>query len=285
MVVQIGVRYWNKILKSVSRDNMTISPKKYWIFHSRNTFSSSKLETKKTKYYFSHFLLLLFSIRFAINPWTKWKVLKIRVHLSTSIAHFEALLENGQIPVFRGHREVTSMTQPDQKSFSFCFPSPSSLLPSFSPPPTTNPPSSVLLRRSADWHFDLSDATLEYSFSRRAAVLIVFADCNLIVRQRGNWKSVRERVSPILQNLPFESIDFNLSGAKPRNHPFLEPTKMRFRGGALIYRADSRSIVTSAAYLGSDLENFHDSFRSKDVIPHFINRFESLHGYGFEKPF
>lgn len=116
-------------------------------------------------------------------------------------------------------------------------------------------------------------------------MLIVFADCNLIVRQRGNWKSVRERVSPILQNLPFESIDFNLSGAKPRNHPFLEPTKMRFRGGALIYRADSRSIVTSAAYLGSDLENFHDSFRSKDVIPHFINRFESLHGYGFEKPF
>lgn len=57
----------------------------------------------------------------------------------------------------------------------------------------------LLLRRSADWHFDLSDATLEYSFSRGAAVLIVFADCNLIVRQRGNWKSVRERVSPILQ--------------------------------------------------------------------------------------
>lgn len=283
MVVQIVVRYWNKILKSVSRDNMTISPKKYWIFHSRNTFTSSKLETKKTKYYFRIFFFFFFRFDSQLIPELNEKFSRsestCQHRLRISKRSWKTVKYRYFVVIVKWHRWRNWIKN------LFHFVSPFSLLSSFSPPPTTNPPSSVLLRRSADWHFDLSDATLEYSFSRRAAVLIVFADCNLIVRQRGNWKSVRERVSPILQNLPFESIDFNLSGAKPRNHPFLEPTKMRFRGGALIYRADSRSIVTSAAYLGSDLENFHDSFRSKDVIPHFINRFESLHGYGFEKPF
>lgn len=96
----------------------------------------------------------------------------------------------------RGHRWSDIDDAIGSKIFFILFPFPFLSLSLFLPLQLILP---LLLRRSADWHFDLSDATLEYSFSRGAAVLIVFADCNLIVRQRGNWKSVRERVSPILQ--------------------------------------------------------------------------------------
>lgn len=180
------------------------------------------------------------------------------------------------------------------KIFFILFPFPSLTLSlSLSPPPTTNPPSSVLLRRSADWHFDLSDATLEYSFSRGAAVLIVFADCNLIVRQRGNWKSVRERVSPILQNLPVWIHRFQfIRGKAPKSSvPRTNENAISRRGanlpsGFAINRHIRRGIHT--------LDQIWKIFPILSPIPGghhhhpptgFINRFESLHGYGFEKAF